>query len=65
MHNKKFDRSEHVYRNDSFLELIKDAVRFLVVRLFIHYHHRNGFKVLGCMLFTIQGIIHYMMNTLV
>lgn len=28
MHNKKFDRSEHVYRNDSFLELIKDAVRF-------------------------------------
>lgn len=26
--SKQFDRSEHVYRNDAFLELLKDAVRF-------------------------------------
>lgn len=25
---KQFDRSEHVYKNDEFLELLKDAVRF-------------------------------------
>lgn len=25
---KKFDRSEHVYKNDAFAELVKDAVRF-------------------------------------
>lgn len=28
MIGKQFDRSEHVYRNDAFLELLKDAVRF-------------------------------------
>lgn len=28
MLNRPFDRSEHVYRNDSFDELVKDAVRF-------------------------------------
>lgn len=28
MITKEFDRSEHVYRNDQFLELLKDAVRF-------------------------------------
>ena len=28
MKSKKFDRSEHVYRNDAFAELVKDAVRF-------------------------------------
>jgi hypothetical protein len=26
--NKAFDRSEHVYKNDAFVELVKDAVRF-------------------------------------
>lgn len=26
--NKPFDRSEHVYKNDAFVELVKDAVRF-------------------------------------
>ena len=25
---KKFDRAEHVYKNDAFVELVKDAVRF-------------------------------------
>ncbi len=25
---RPFDRSEHVYRNDAFAELVKDAVRF-------------------------------------
>lgn len=28
MKDKSFDRSEHVYRNDAFVELVKDAVRF-------------------------------------
>jgi Eco29kI restriction endonuclease len=28
MKSKQFDRSEHVYRNDALVELIKDAVRF-------------------------------------
>lgn len=28
MKDKNFDRSEHVYRNDAFVELVKDAVRF-------------------------------------
>lgn len=28
MKSKKFDRSEHVYKNDAFAELVKDAVRF-------------------------------------
>ena len=28
MKPKPFDRSEHVYRNDAFAELVKDAVRF-------------------------------------
>lgn len=28
MIGKQFDRSEHVYRNDAFLELLKDAIRF-------------------------------------
>ena len=28
MREKIFDRSEHVYRNDAFVELVKDAVRF-------------------------------------
>jgi len=28
MKPKAFDRSEHVYRNDAFVELVKDAVRF-------------------------------------
>lgn len=28
MKAKVFDRSEHVYRNDAFVELVKDAVRF-------------------------------------
>ena len=28
MISKQFDRSEHVYRNDAFLELLIDAVRF-------------------------------------
>jgi len=26
--NRPFDRSEHVYKNDAFVELVKDAVRF-------------------------------------
>ena len=26
--NKPFERSEHVYKNDAFVELVKDAVRF-------------------------------------
>lgn len=25
---KAFDRSEHVYKNDTFAELVKDAIRF-------------------------------------
>ena len=28
MKPQAFDRSEHVYRNDAFAELVKDAVRF-------------------------------------
>lgn len=28
MKQKQFDRSEHVYRNDAFVELVKDAIRF-------------------------------------
>ncbi|CQD81093.1 Eco29kI restriction endonuclease [Yersinia intermedia] len=28
MLNRPFDRSEHIYRNDAFIELVKDAVRF-------------------------------------
>jgi len=28
MKPKTFDRSEHVYKNDAFAELVKDAVRF-------------------------------------
>jgi len=28
MKSKAFDRSEHVYKNDAFAELVKDAVRF-------------------------------------
>jgi len=28
MQSKTFDRSEHVYKNDAFAELIKDAIRF-------------------------------------
>lgn len=28
MKTKAFDRSEHVYKNDAFAELVKDAVRF-------------------------------------
>ncbi len=28
MKSKTFDRSEHVYKNDAFAELVKDAVRF-------------------------------------
>ena len=28
MKSKTFDRSEHVYKNDAFAELIKDAIRF-------------------------------------
>lgn len=28
MKGKIFDRSEHIYRNDAFVELVKDAVRF-------------------------------------
>lgn len=33
MKPKTFDRSEHVYKNDAFAELVKDAVRFLIVRV--------------------------------
>lgn len=29
MKSKAFDRSEHVYKNDAFVELVKDAIRFL------------------------------------
>ncbi len=28
MKQRQFDRSEHIYRNDAFVELVKDAVRF-------------------------------------
>ncbi|KHS93964.1 restriction endonuclease [Pectobacterium brasiliense] len=28
MISKHFDKSEHIYRNDAFLELLKDAIRF-------------------------------------
>jgi len=28
MKGKNFDRSEHIYKNDAFVELVKDAVRF-------------------------------------
>ncbi|MDP1997407.1 MAG: Eco29kI family restriction endonuclease, partial [Gallionella sp.] len=28
MKTKAFDRSEHVYKNDAFAELVKDAIRF-------------------------------------
>jgi hypothetical protein len=28
MKQRPFDRAEHVYRNDAFAELVKDAVRF-------------------------------------
>ena len=28
MKQTPFDRSKHVYRNDAFVELVKDAVRF-------------------------------------
>ena len=28
MHTQKFDRSKHIYKNDAFVELVKDAVRF-------------------------------------
>jgi hypothetical protein len=28
MKSKAFDRSEHVYKNDAFAELVKDAIRF-------------------------------------
>ena len=28
MKPKAFDRSEHVYKNDAFAELVKDPVRF-------------------------------------
>jgi len=28
MKNKSFDRNEHVYRNNAFAELVKDAIRF-------------------------------------
>ena len=28
MKSKAFDRSEHVYKNDAFTELVKDAIRF-------------------------------------
>ena len=28
MKSRPFDRSEHVYKNDAFAELVKDAVRF-------------------------------------
>ncbi len=28
MQNAKFDRAKHVYRNEAFVELVKDAVRF-------------------------------------
>lgn len=28
MKNNQFDRSKHVYKNDAFVELVKDAVRF-------------------------------------
>lgn len=28
MKNNAFDRRKHVYRNDAFVELVKDAVRF-------------------------------------
>ena len=28
MKSRAFDRSEHVYKNDAFAELVKDAIRF-------------------------------------
>jgi hypothetical protein len=28
MHTQEFDRSKHIYKNDAFVELVKDAVRF-------------------------------------
>ncbi len=34
MKQESFDRKKYVYKNDAFVELVKDAVRFSTVRLF-------------------------------
>lgn len=55
--NNNFDRSKHIYHNEAFVELVKDAIRFFMVRLFIHFLHPNSSKVQGFMRFTISVTI--------
>ncbi|MDB6130422.1 MAG: restriction endonuclease [Verrucomicrobiales bacterium] len=51
MKQRPFDRAEHVYRNDEFAELVKDAVRFfngtpvLTLPLPVSFHGRGVYAI--------------------
>jgi len=54
MQKTPFDRNKHVYHNEEFVELIKDAIRFSMEHPFTNYHCKTDFLGLGYMRFITQ-----------
>lgn len=54
----KFERSKHVFRSDTFTELIKDTIRFLMEHLYSSYPHLKNLLEQEYMLYTILEKIH-------
>ena len=46
MIKQPFDKKKHIYKNDVFVELFKDAIRFLMVHQFMHCHLQSDSQVL-------------------
>lgn len=55
--NNNFDRSKHIYHNEAFVELVKDAIRFFHGTPVHTLPHPNSSKAQGVMRFTISVAI--------